>query len=149
MPGRERSSGGNTGDAIKLSDGWQIAEENAKSSELIFGESRTEELMVILQIISTIKVNGETLNIKLSDIDIKPNRNKTANLLVKTQGLLNMLQAGVHPRIAISHCDLFSDPQQVYIDSETSGFLKKGKEEETIGIEGTSQQVRAGQTDTE
>ena len=29
-----------------------------------------------------------------------------------------MLQAGIHPRIAILHCGLFSDPEQVYQDSK-------------------------------
>jgi hypothetical protein len=29
-----------------------------------------------------------------------------------------MLQAGIHPLIAISHCGLFSDPQSVWNDSK-------------------------------
>ena len=49
---------------------------------------------------------------------MKFTRNKTDNLLTKTQGLMNMLQAGIHPRIAILHCGLFSDPEQVYQDSK-------------------------------
>ena len=152
-PGRERSSGGNTGEAIKLSDGWQMAEEKAKSKELIFEESLKEELKVEIKILKTL----QELDIKISDIDIKFNRNKTSNLLVKTQGLLNMLAAGVHPRIAITHCDLFSDPQQTYIDSETSGYLDKWKAEKQNestegmagleGLEGTAQQVRASSND--
>ena len=35
-----------------------------------------------------------------------------------------MLTSGIHPRVAITHCDLFSDPQQTYIDSETAGFFR-------------------------
>lgn len=38
-------------------------------------------------------------------------------MLVKTQGLLNMKTFGIHPRVAIQTADLFSDPQQVYVDS--------------------------------
>ena len=60
----------------------------------------------------------EVKDIKLHDIDVKFTRNKTDNLLTKTQGLMNMLQAGIHPRIAILHCGLFSDPEQVYQDSK-------------------------------
>ena len=146
-PGRERATGGNTGEAIKLSDGWQIAEEKAKSKELIFNESLREELKVEIRILKTL----QKLDIRLSDIEIKFNRNKTSNLLVKTQGLLNMLTAGVHPRVAITHCDLFSDPQQTYIDSETGGYLDKWKAikaegtnsaEDTNGLAGTEQQIK-------
>ena len=39
-------------------------------------------------------------------------------MLVKTQGLLNMKTFGIHPRVAIQTADLFSDPQQVYVDSK-------------------------------
>ena len=63
------------------------------------------------------------LDLRLSDIDIKFSRNKTDNLLVKTQGLQNMLEAGIHPQIAISHVGLFNDPEQTYLDSEE--YLKK------------------------
>lgn len=36
---------------------------------------------------------------------------------MKTQGLQNLLEAGIHPRIAIAVVGLFSDPEQVYQDS--------------------------------
>ena len=61
---------------------------------------------------------SEVAELKLSDIDVKFSRNRTDSLLVKTQGLNNMLQAGVHPLIAITHCGLFSDPQSVWNDSK-------------------------------
>ena len=44
-------------------------------------------------------------------------------MLVKTQGLTNMLNAGIHPRIAIKTCGLFCDPQQVWADS--AEYLEK------------------------
>lgn len=140
VPGRERSTGGNTGDAVKLSDGWQIAEEKAKNTELLYEESHREELRLIQKIC---EIKNSDLKFKLSDVDVKFNRNKTANLLVKTQGLMNMLQAGIHPRVAISHCDLFSDPQQVYMDSETGGYLDKWKVPEKVTTDGSEQQVKA------
>jgi len=53
-------------------------------------------------------------NLKLSDIDIKFPRNKSDNLLVKTQGLMNMKSAQVPPDVAFVSCGLFSDPNDVY-----------------------------------
>ena len=57
------------------------------------------------------------LDLNLSDIDIKFTRNRTDNPLVKTQGLQNQLEAGIHPQIAIGNVGLYSDPEQVYLDS--------------------------------
>ena len=117
VPGREQSTGGNTGQAIMLSNGWQIAETHARSVEQTFTQSEREMLKVVLRILSLTETS-EVADLKLSDIDIKFSRNRTDSLLVKTQGLSNMLQAGVHPLIAISHCGLFSDPQGVWNDSK-------------------------------
>ena len=117
VPGREQSTGGNTGQAIMLSNGWQIAETHARSVEQTFAESEREMLKVVLRILSLTEPSG-VADLKMSDIDVKFSRNRTDSLLVKTQGLNNMLQAGVHPLIALTHCGLFSDPQSVWNDSK-------------------------------
>lgn len=117
VPGREQSTGGNTGQAVLLSNGWQIAETQAKSLEQIFSESEREMLKLILEICAMTETN-EIANLKLSDIDIKFSRNRTDSLLVKTQALANQLQAGVHPLVAITTCGLYSDPQGVWNDSK-------------------------------
>ena len=117
VPGREQSTGGNTGQAILLSNGWQIAETHARSLEQIFTDSEREMLSVVLRIIGLVSP-GELSELRLSDIDIKFSRNRTDSLLVKTQGLMNQLQAGIHPLIAITNCGLYSDPQTVFNDSK-------------------------------
>jgi SPP1 family phage portal protein len=115
-PGREQSTGGNTGQAIMLgSSGWQIAEEAASKAEAIYKESDREMLKVILRCIHIMDTSMSDLNAR--DIEIKFARNKVSNLLTKTQGLMNMLTAGIHPQVAITNSDLFSDPQQVYQNS--------------------------------
>ncbi len=136
VPGREQSTGGNTGQAIMLSNGWQIAETHARNLETMFTASEKELLEIVLKIIKTI-VPGSLATLRLSDIDIKFSRNKTDSLLVKTQGLLNQLQAGIHPLVAITHCGLYSDPQSVWNDSKAymGKWLYDGEEE--IDGEGT------------
>lgn len=116
VPGREQSTGGNTGQAIMLSNGWQIAETHARSLEQVFSDSEREMLGVVLRIITLVEP-GDVATLKLSDIDIKFSRNRTDSLLVKTQGLMNLLSAGIHPLVAITNCGLFSDPQGVWNDS--------------------------------
>lgn len=112
---------GDTGQAVILRDGWSAAESRARDSELIFKSSEKRFLRMVLRIVKDM-VN---LDLKLSDIDIKFTRNRTDNLLVKTQGLQNQLEAGIHPQIAIGNVGLYSDPEQVYLDSLP--YLEKWK----------------------
>ena len=135
VPGREQSTGGNTGQAVLLSNGWQIAETQAKSLEQIFGESEREMLKLILKICAMTETN-EIANLKVSDIDIKFSRNRTDSLLVKTQALSNQLQAGIHPLVAIETCGLYSDPQGVWNNSKPyMGKWLYDTEEEDVDVE--------------
>lgn len=120
VPGREASSGGNTGQAILLSNGWQLAETAAKNTEMVFCEAERKLLKIILAILrkKSSLVGEDIQSLKLSDIDIKFTRNRTDGLLVKTQALQGMLNSGVHPLVSIDACGLFSDPQQVWNDSK-------------------------------
>lgn len=88
-----------------------MADERAKQDELSFKKSERQFLKLILRIC---KYKGKLKTLKISDIDIKPTRMKSDNLLVKTQGLQNMKDAQVPPEIAFTICGLFSDPNDVY-----------------------------------
>lgn len=119
VPDRRASAGGNTGQALIIGEGWVMAEASAKALEPLFISSERQTLRLMLKVCEgRLNACDSIKKLKLHDIDIKFTRNKTDNLLVKTQALVSMLQAGIHPRIAIAHCGLFSDPEQVYIDSK-------------------------------
>lgn len=120
VPDRQASAGGNTGTALEIGQGWVVAESRAKSIETLWNKSEKEFLRVVRKILAD---SPSELDICLSDIDIKFTRNKTSNLLTKTQGLLNQLNAGIHPRIAIENIGLYSDPENVYIESRE--YLKQ------------------------
>lgn len=137
VPGREQATGGNTGQAIMLSNGWQIAETHARNLETMFTASEMEVLEIVLKIAKAV-LPGKLQSLRLSDIDVKFSRNKTDSLLVKTQGLLNQLQAGIHPLVAITHCGLYSDPQSVWNDSKNyMGKWLYDAEEGDIDVEDT------------
>lgn len=120
VPDRKASAGGNTGQALVIGQGWTMAESAAKSMEHEFKAAEKRFLSYALRALQS----GTALrSLSLGDIEIKFTRNKTDNLLTKTQGLQNQLEAGIHPRIAIANCGLYSDPEQVYLDSEE--YLKK------------------------
>jgi len=110
-----KASGGDTGQARLLGEGWTMADERAKQDELAFKKSERKCLRTVLSIC---KGKGRLLKLRISDIDVKFTRNKSDNLLVKTQGLMNMQSAQVPPEIAFTICGLFSDPNDVYAKAQ-------------------------------
>ena len=143
MPDRKGGSRstGDTGQAVLLRDGWSAAEARAKDTELMFKGSEKRFLKLALRILR----DTANFNLRLSEIDIKFTRNKTDSLLVKTQGLQNQLEAGIHPQIAIAHCGLYSDPEQVYLDSQE--YLEKWKTAKATSIPGNNKPDPGGNYD--
>jgi SPP1 family phage portal protein len=122
MPSREQNTGGDTGQAVYLRNGWDFAEKRAEINEKPYEKSEKDFLRIALKILS---VNG-LLDLKLSDIEIKFNRSKTDNMIVKTQALLNQLTAGINPQIAIKTCELYGDNEDVYLKSKEVMDAKYG-----------------------
>lgn len=119
MPSREQNTGGDTGQAVYLRNGWDFAEQRAKIDEPVTKRSEREFLKVVLNILKTKRQISQKLTI--ADIDIKITRNKTDNMLVKAQALQYLLDKGIHPKIAIKTCDLWGDSEKVYTQSR--GYL--------------------------
>lgn len=116
MPDRNGSNRttGDTGQAVILRDGWSAAEAYARSVTMNYEPSEKRFIDTVLRVL---REEDADLGIKTADVGIKIAPNMTDNMLTKTQALQNMLEAGIHPRIAIAHCKMFSDPEQVYLDS--------------------------------
>lgn len=131
----DKPSGGDTGQARLLGEGWTMADERAKQDELSFKKSERQFLKLILEIC---KYKNTLKNLKISDIDIKFTRNKSDNLLVKTQGLMNMKQAQVPPEVAFTICGLFSDPNDVYIKGKKYFGEDFWKAESSTNIDNTN-----------
>ncbi len=123
VPDREGGSRstGDTQQAVQLRDGWEAAESDAKGMETLFEKSEKELLKIVLKILKHTKVFPDAL--RLSDIKIQFTRNRTDNIITKTQGMLNQLNSGIHPRTVIANAGLYGDPEQVYLDSEK--YLEK------------------------
>lgn len=118
VPGRDSASGGNTGAAILLSNGWQLAETMAKTMEPIFAASEMEMLEIIIAIFkNTPNIPEELKELKKSDVIVKFSRNKTYDLVSRTSALSNMINIGIDPGKAIAAVDIFDDAQQATLDS--------------------------------
>jgi SPP1 family phage portal protein len=122
MPSREQNTGGDTGSAVYLRNGWDFAEKRAENNEKPFEKSEKEFLKIALKILNA---NG-LLNLNLSDIEIKITRSKSDNMVVKTNALLQQLQAGVDPQVALKTCELYPDPDDVYVKSKNVMDAKYG-----------------------
>ena len=151
----QKASGGDTGEARLLGEGWTMAYQRAKQDDLSFKKSEREFLKTVLKICKadTRKADEKIKNLKISDIDIRIPRDKSDNLLVKAQALLNLLQSGVHPEVAFSIVGLFGDPHDVYQKSakfQGEDFWKKIKEKvdkmaEKEAVENKSKTTSSGE----
>ena len=81
--------GGDTGDAVKLRDGWADMEIVARTTETFARKSEKNELKIILSLLKDLQ-KIETLSI--IDIDIKYPRNQSDNILTKANAY-NMLHS--------------------------------------------------------
>lgn len=117
-PSRSELSGGSTGSATNMSTGWMAAETDAKEKEQIWSASERRETAVILKIIKdSNEVDVDIAELNLSDIEIKFSRSRTYDLATKCNSLSALIGIGIDPLRAIEVVGLFTDPQQVALDS--------------------------------
>lgn len=117
-PSRSELSGGSTGSATNMSTGWMAAETDAKEKEQIWSASGRRETAVILKIIKdSNEVDADIAELNLSDIEIKFSRSRTYDLATKCNSLSALIGIGIDPLRAIEVVGLFTDPQQVALDS--------------------------------
>ena len=115
MPSREQNTGGDTGQAVYLRNGWDFAEQRAELSEPAFQKAERQFLRIVLFILTT---NRAISGLKLKDIEIKVTRSKTDNMYIKSTVLKLLLEAGIDEQTAIKTCDLWSDPEETYLKSQ-------------------------------
>lgn len=121
VPERNSNPGNNTGQALIVGQGWADAEGDAKEVEVGIKSGQKQLLRIALAICETnSNVPDEVKATRVETIDIKLTRNRSDNMLVKTQSLKTMLDSGVAPILAFKLCGLFDDPQKAYELSKDS-----------------------------
>ena len=73
--------GGDTGDAVKLRDGWADLELVARNKELFWKQAERQSLKVAIKLMQD---EGLIKNLKMIDVDMMFSRNKNDNLQTKT-----------------------------------------------------------------
>lgn len=115
MPDRQQNTGGDTGQAVYLRNGWDFAEQRAKLDEPFTIEAEKKHAQIVLNVI---KQTTNDVPLTVRDFDVKITRNSTDNMLVKAQALDYLLKNKIHPLIAITVCGLFGDPEKVWTQSK-------------------------------
>lgn len=117
--------GGDTGDAVKLRDGWADMEVVARTTETFNKKSEKKELKIILKILKDLKKISKT---SMINVDIKYPRNKTDNLNSKVTAMATMLGTELMaPEDVLDIVDITSDNAEVIARGEE--YWKKKREE--------------------
>lgn len=103
---------GDTGQAKLTGQGYTDAGIRSEGDTTMFGVCDMQSLEVILKICKSTN-NSEVKELSASDIDNKFQREMSENLLVKTQGLLNLYACDIPRSVANSIVNLFGDPNSV------------------------------------
>ena len=119
IPDRKTRSGGggDTGDAVKLRDGWADIEIVARIKEAYFKIAKKKQLAVVIEILHLL--NMVSKNFKLEDIDIKLPRNKNDNIQTKAQSFSTLMGTNtIAPEDALAMADMTTD---------ITGVVERGK----------------------
>lgn len=112
----QRTSGGDTGQARMLAEGWTMADERAKQDEMQFKRCSKPELELILRICK-LSPWSDIYTLTSKEVEPKFTRNKSDNFLVKSQGLMNQISCGVSPDVAMATSGLYSDTNEAFSKS--------------------------------
>ena len=143
IPNRNNKAGGggDTGQAVELRDGWADLEIIARNKETTFKKSEKRTLKIILSIFNLDRED----ELKLMDIDIKFSRNKSNNLLVKTQSYETLIRTKtIAPVDALAIVDLVSDVNEFIKRGEVfwgEDFANKLSEKQEVAQKGIDNQA--------
>lgn len=108
IPYVNRSSGGTSDNvgAVYLRNGWAMADTHCRNTEDLFKMSNREFDKIFLDILKT----KADFDISLNDFEVQIPREEMSNLLVKSQGALNLKQLGLSPEKVLAMSGLSNDP---------------------------------------
>lgn len=117
IPNKQGNTGGDTQGAVELRNGWDFSKQRAKLKDPYIKDAEKRLNRVILNIIRQ-ATGGTECNFGVMDYDVQINHSPTDNMQVKTQVLQMLLNAGIHPLVAIKVCGLWGDAEKVYLMSK-------------------------------
>lgn len=133
---RQSNTGGDTQGAVVMRNGFYSMEKRSELNEPVFKRS---ERMALRLIINRLRITkGFTLD--PSDVEIKISRTKSDNMQTKATVLQILLAAGIKYERAIKTVGLFSDPEQVALESRKRMEILYPETKEAAETEPTPEQ---------
>lgn len=109
------NSGGDTQGAVELRNGWDFSKSRAKLKDPIVKSSEKRLSKVVLNII---RIKDHDLGLSTRDFDVQINHSPQDNMYTKSQTLYQLLQAGIHPLVAIKSVGLWGDAEKTFLLSK-------------------------------
>lgn len=115
IPTKQSNTGGDTQGAVQLRNGWDFSKTRAKLKDPLVKSAEKRLAMVVLNVL---RVAGNGLNLTLRDFDVQINHSPQDNMYTKSQTLLQLLQCGIHPLVAIKTVGLWGDAEKTFLLSK-------------------------------
>ena len=112
------NTGGDSQGAVELRNGWDFSKSRAKLKDPLVKSAEKRLAKVVLNIL---RDSGNDLKLSTRDFDVQINHSPQDNMYTKAQTLLLLLQAGIHPLVAIKTVGLWADAEKTFLMSK--GYL--------------------------
>lgn len=116
IPTKQSNTGGDTQGAVQLRNGWDFSKTRAKLKDPIVKSSEKRLAVVALNIL---RLAGHDLKLSVRDFDVQINHSPQDNMYTKSQTLLQLLQCGIHPLVAIKTVGLWGDAEKTFLLSKS------------------------------
>lgn len=132
--------------AIAMKNGWMSANARTLETDWPFRMAETDMLRIVLQICREVN----TLDLKLSEVDMKFGLRAYEDMLTKTQSFVTLVGAGCSPLQSAKISCITADPESFAIEYEA--YNKRRAEEEaalTASVQQTGEETQDGTTEPE
>lgn len=115
IPNKQGNTGGDTQGAVELRNGWDFSKSRAKLKDPIIKSCEKRLAVVVLNIL---RLARQDLKLSVRDFDVQINHSPQDNMYTKAQTLVVLLQAGIHPLVAIKTVGLWGDAEKTFLLSK-------------------------------
>ena len=112
IPTKQSNTGGDTQGAVQLRNGWDFSKTRAKLKDPIV---KSAEKRFAFATLNTLRLAGHDLKLSIRDFDVQINHSPQDNMYTKSQTLLQLLQCGIHPLVAIKTVGLWGDAEKTFL----------------------------------
>ena len=116
IPNKQSNTGGDTQGAVEWRNGWDFSKQAAKLKDPYTVNAERRLNKVIKNVLKQAQIKG----VEFSDLDydVQISHSPTDNMQVKSQVFKMLVDAGIHPLIAIKTCGLWTDSEKIYLLSK-------------------------------